>query len=217
MIEDCLVVEFAVGGDDCPLGEVTGALGTAVQCCLPLSRSDGTTLLRCTATERGDDLVAALDADERVDFLHAVDGDGGTTVRFLSGQPCVVHDLVDAGFLLESLEYRDGTGYFAGSVIGYDALQNVLRATRDAIGVDLHRVYPRDASDEDHVVKKWDLTPAQEEALRTAYEMNYLSVPREVTAEDVAGELDISKSALLERLRRGEQRVLSQMYGDAAR
>lgn len=213
MIDDCLVVEFAVDGDDCPLSELTEEYSTRVKCRPPLLREDGTSLLHFTVTENAEEIVSALDDDERIDFLHAVDTDQGTNVRCLSRQPCVIHDLVDSGFLAESLEYRYGTGYFSGSVIGYDVLQNVLQTTRDAIGVDLKRVYPLYADDDDDVVKKWDLTPAQEEALRVAYEINYLSVPREVTAVDVADELGISKSAFLERLRRAEHQILAQMFG----
>ena len=213
MIENCLVVEFAVEGDDCVLADVTGDLGAEVQCRPPLARSDGTALLRATVTKLADDVVEALDADDRVNFLHVVDEEQGTNVRFLTKQPCVVHDLVDSGFLVESLEYANGTGTFGGSVVGYDVLRNVLKTTRDAIGVDLKRVYQLDSNEEDYVVKKWDVTPAQEEALRAAFEMEYLAVPREVTASDVAAELDISKSAFLERLRRGEHQLLAQMFG----
>lgn len=213
MIDDCLVVEFAVDGDDCPLSELTAEHGTRVECRPPLSRGDGTSLLYFTVTENEAEMVSGLEADDRIDFLHVVETGDGTNVRCLSRQPCVIHELVDVGFLVESLEYRDGTGYFSGCVVGYDVLHNVLETTRDAIGVELQRVYPLDTDEEDSVVKKWDLTPAQEEALRAAYEMEYLSVPRAVTAEDVAAELGISKSAFLERIRRAEQQLLSQMFG----
>ena len=158
-------------------------------------------------------MLIALEEDDRIDFIHAVESGAGTNVRCLSKQPCVGHDLVDAGLLVESLEYRYGTGYFSGSVVGYDILQNVLEATRGTIGIDLQRIYPLDPANEDEVAQKWDLTPAQEEALRLAYEMEYIAIPRDVTAVEVADELDISKSAFLERLRRGEERILSQMFG----
>jgi predicted DNA binding protein len=213
MIEECLVVEFAVEGDDCPLAELTAETGARVESQPPLARRDGTSLLRFTVSERADAFVDALESDDRIDFLHVVNVEEGTNVRCLSKQPCVVHDLVDAGFLVESIEYRQGTGYFGGSVVGYDVLQDVLETTRDAIGINLQRVYQLDSNEDEYAVKKWDVTPAQEEALRTAFEMEYISVPREVTASDVADELGISKSAFLERLRRGEQQLLSQMFG----
>jgi predicted DNA binding protein len=212
MIEDCLVVEFAVEGDGCPLAEATGALGIAVRSHLPVARGDGTTLLRATARERGQAFVAHLDADDRIDFLHASEADAGTVVRCLSRRPCVVHDLVAAGLLLESLEYRHGRGHFVGSVVGHEVLRTVLEATQDAVGVDLERVYPLEASESDRLVRKWDITPAQEEAFRTAFRMGYLSVPRDVTAAAVADELGIGKSAFLERLRRGEQRLVGQLF-----
>ncbi|WP_435348571.1 helix-turn-helix domain-containing protein [Haloarchaeobius sp. HRN-SO-5] len=214
MIEECLVVEFAVTGDDCPFADATSELDTTVHCHPPQYRADGTTLLRFTATSRTDDLASWLDEDDRIAYLHVSDAGDGSNYRCLSKHPCVIHDLINTGFMAESLEYRNGRGIFSGGVVGYDVLRNVLETTQDAVGVDLKRVYPLDSSQDELIVKKWDLTPAQEEALRVGLEMNYLSVPREVTATDVADELGISKSAFLERLHRGEQHLLGQIFDD---
>ena len=69
----------------------------------------------------------------------------------------------------------------------------------------LERVHQLGSEDEEVVAQQWDVTPAQERALRTALEAGYFSVPRETTASDVAEELGISKSAFLERLHRAER------------
>ncbi|MGM0590036.1 MAG: helix-turn-helix domain-containing protein [Halobacteriota archaeon] len=50
---------------------------------------------------------------------------------------------------------------------------------------------------------RYGLTSDQYDALVTAFERGFFQVPREVTLEDLAGELDISHQALSERLRRG--------------
>ncbi|WP_049937947.1 helix-turn-helix domain-containing protein [Haloplanus natans] len=52
------------------------------------------------------------------------------------------------------------------------------------------------------------LTDRQREALRIAYEMGYFEVPRRASLDDVATELGISASALSERLRRAQTRVI---------
>jgi predicted DNA binding protein len=212
MIDECLVVEFAVDGDNCPLADLSASVGTSVDCHPPLLRNDGTSLLRFSVSESAQEFATALDDDERIDYLHVVDGGHSITARCLSKQPCVVHDLIDAGFLAESLEYSEGNGFFSGGVVGYDVLRNIIDSLQDTVGVDIKRVYPLDNDEENAVHKRWGLTPAQEEALRVGYEMEYLSVPREVTASDVADELGISKSAFLERLHRGEQQLFSQMF-----
>lgn len=53
-----------------------------------------------------------------------------------------------------------------------------------------------------------NLTPAQREALRTAKERGYYSVPREITIRELADELDTSHQNLSELLRRGTERLV---------
>jgi predicted DNA binding protein len=43
--------------------------------------------------------------------------------------------------------------------------------------------------------------------------MGYFAVPRESTATEVADEIGISKSAFLERLRRGQAGLFRQLFG----
>lgn len=49
--------------------------------------------------------------------------------------------------------------------------------------------------------------------LETAYKMGYFKVPQEVTAEEIASELDISRSTLSERLRRVEHNFCELLFG----
>lgn len=211
MIAECLAVEFAVTGDDCPLAAASERAGVAVECHPPQRRDDGNVLLHFTAPS-SDALAAALDDDERVRYLHRARGEDRDTYRCLSKRPCVVHVLTDAGFMVESLTYRDGEERHVGAVVGHEVLEGVMAAAGEAVGVQLKRVSPvgPEAEEPEH---RWDVTPAQAEALRTALAMGYFSVPKEATATEVADELGIGKSAFLERLRRGQAGLLSQVFG----
>lgn len=54
------------------------------------------------------------------------------------------------------------------------------------------------------------LTDPQREALRTAYEMGYFAVPRGASLGEVAEEVGIGTSALSERLRRAQTRLVEE-------
>ncbi len=209
MISECLVVEFRVTDDGCPLAEASRATGTALEAAPPLRRADGYTLLRFSAPAAVGD---ALDADDRIRYLHRAETDDGYAYRCLSKERCVVHRLIDEGFLVESVGYRDGVERHVGAVVGQEVLNGVLAAAGEAVGVRLERVSPLREEGESGVDARWDLTPAQAAALETALEMGYFEVPKVVTAEEVAAELDLSKSALLERLRRGQAALLRQVF-----
>ncbi|MFD1645543.1 helix-turn-helix domain-containing protein [Haloarchaeobius litoreus] len=209
MIEECLVVEFAVTGDDCPLATATRETDTAVEAKPPQRRADGNALLQFS----GDPAIASvLDADERIRYLHASTTDDRVNYRCLSKHPCVVHQLTDAGFMAEALRYDDGIETYTGAVVGYDVLEGVLEAAGEAVGVTLERIYPLGSEDDEAVARRWGFTPAQEEALRLANEMGYFEVPRRADAGDVAAELGIGKSAFLERLRRGQAALMAQVF-----
>jgi predicted DNA binding protein len=57
------------------------------------------------------------------------------------------------------------------------------------------------------------LSDKQLEILEVAYQMGYFRVPQEVTAEEIATELDISRSTLSERLRRVEHNLCELLFG----
>lgn len=137
MIEECLVVEFRVTGDDCPLARATRETKATVDCRPPQARTDGNALLRFSVRGERDALTERLDRDERIRYLHVSRADGTANVRCLSKRPCVIHRLVDAGFMAESLQYRDGAETYLGAVVGHDVLRGVLEAAGEAIGVTL--------------------------------------------------------------------------------
>lgn len=214
MIDECLVVEFRVTGDDCPLAAATRETGTVVEANPPQLRQDGNVLLQCSTTaEDADALANVLDADDRLRYLHAAGAGERVNVRCLSKHPCVVQRLTDAGFMVESIRYDDGEERYTGAVVGRDVLEGVMAAAGETVGVTLQRVYPLGSEDDQPVAERWPFTTAQEAALRTAYDLGYFEVPRRADAGEVADALGISKSAFLERLRRGQAAIFEQLFG----
>lgn len=209
MIPECLVVEFRVTGDECPLADAARATGATIDASPPLGRGDGNALLHFSATDRS--VGEALDGDDRIRYLHESQAGDRYNYRCLSKHRCVVHDLVDAGFLVDSVHYRNDTERYAGAVVGHDVLEGVLEAAGETVGVSVERISPLGDEGDDPIAKRWDLTPAQGEAVRAAYDMGYFEVPRAVTAGEVADELGVSKSAFLERLRRAQASLIDQV------
>ena len=211
MIAECLVVEFRVTGDDCPVAEATRATGATVDANPPLLRSDGHSLLHLTASDPA--VGEALDRDDRVRYLHGAAAADRYSYRCLSKAPCVVHRLVDEGFLVDSIHHRGGTERYVGAVVGHDVLQGVLGAAGETVGVVIERISPLGDEGDTPVAQRWDLTPAQTEAVETAFRMGYFSVPRSATASEVADRIGVSKSAFLERLRRAQSAFFGHVFG----
>jgi len=213
VIDECLVVEFAVTGDGCPLAAASAVTDGTIRARPPQLRTDGNALLRFSAPASSE-VGAVLDADDRVRYLHRALADGTAEYRCLSKERCVVHELTDEGFLVDHLRYDDGTEHHVGAVVGYDVLEGVLAAAGDRVGVEVERLYPLGSEGETTVARQWDLTPAQEAAVRAGLREGYFAVPREATAGAVAETLGISKSAFLERVRRAEARLFGQVFDD---
>jgi predicted DNA binding protein len=211
VIDECLVVEFRVEGDDCPLADATRDVAATIDARPPQLRNDGYALLRFSAPADAD-LAPTLDADDRIRYLHVSRSDSRRNFRCLSKHPCVVHELVSAGFMVESLRYRGGDARLTGAVVGHDVLRGVMEAAGETVGVRLERVYPLGSEDDAAVATRWDVTPKQSEALRAALELGYFAVPREATASEVADALGVSKSAFLERLRRAQASVFADLF-----
>ncbi|MFB6297983.1 MAG: helix-turn-helix domain-containing protein [Salinirussus sp.] len=205
------MVEFRIEGDDCPLAEATRTAPATADAQPPLLREDRNVLLRFSAPP-DEGLGEVLDDDGRIRYLHRTETDSRHNYRCLSMQPCVVHDLISAGFLVESLTYQGGNAVLTGTVVGQEVLRGVMETAGDLVGVQLKRAYALRTDDDEGVARQWDLTPAQEESLRHAVEAGYFTVPRGATADEVAERLGISKSAFLERLHRGQNGLLAQLF-----
>ena len=211
MIDECLVVEFEVEGDDCPLAAATRAVDVRIDARPPQLRDDGYVLLQFSAPSN-QELRAHLDSDERIRYLHVSDGGQQDTYRCLSKHRCVVHELVSSGCIIESLQYEAGHALVTGAVVGRTVLRGVMERAGETVGVKLRRAYQLQRENEATPTQQWDITPKQEACIRVALEMGYFSIPREATAGEVAAELGISKSAFLERLHRAERTLFRQLF-----
>lgn len=56
-----------------------------------------------------------------------------------------------------------------------------------------------------------DLTDRQHEVIKTAHEMGFYEVPREVSTKEIASELDLDPSTVAEHLQRAERNLLDDM------
>ncbi|OVE82985.1 helix-turn-helix domain-containing protein [Natronolimnobius baerhuensis] len=70
----------------------------------------------------------------------------------------------------------------------------------------VRNLYEEQASGDDE--RRYGVTASQRETLLTALEQGYFEVPRETRMEDIAGELEISTSAVSAQLRRGQASLL---------
>jgi hypothetical protein len=94
------------------------------------------------------------------------------------------------------------TGWFADR----DAFSKFSSFWQQNAGFQLHRLN-RDGESEP---PGDGLTDRQHEALRIAYERGYFDIPRQVSLEDVAKELDITPSSVSERLRRAQTQLIEE-------
>ena len=211
MIDEFLKVAFKVTGDDCPLMEASEAAETIIEAQPPQRRSDGNVLLKFSAP-KNEALREHLDGDDRIQFLHVAESDDHDIFRCLSKQPCVVQELVDGGFLADSIQYRYGEAIFYGAIVDREVLKGVVDRPEGDISVKLQHLYLVQTEANEAANWQWNVTDRQEECLRTAVEMGYFELPRQSNPEAVATELGISKSAFLERLRRAEQEIFREMF-----
>ncbi len=211
MIDECLMTEFRIDGDDCPLADASRQTGGIIDVAPPLLRDDGNVLLRFSAGPN-DELTEFLDTDDRIRYLYQSETDSRYNYRCLSLHQCVVHKLISAGFMVESLAYQNGSATLTGAVVGHKVLKSVMETAGETVGVKLERVYALRSGEDSTIAKQWDITPAQEESLRQAVSMGYFTVPRKVTADEVADAMGISKSAFIERLHRAQHALFSQLF-----
>lgn len=211
MISECLIVEFRITGDECPLSEATRATETDITAQPPQLRDDGNVLLQFSASPN-DELVEILDSDDRIRYLHRSQTAERDNFRCLSKHPCIIHQLISSGLLVDSIEYRAGEALLTGAVVGRAVLKGVMETAGETVGVRLERVYQLEGDDDEPVASRWDLTPAQIESIQFALELNYFTVPREADASEVADAIGISKSAFLERLRRAQATLFRDLF-----
>lgn len=99
--------------------------------------------------------------------------------------------------------------HLVGHVPGRDVLRGIWQFLRShEIDIEIVRISPTAAGED-----TGRLTEPQFEALVTAYEMGYFDESQRVTQDEIAAELDISRSAVSERLRRAQEHLVEEQLG----
>lgn len=112
--------------------------------------------------------------------------------------------LAEGGSLLEAW----GSAGWWHLRMRFDDREDLSRTHDRLLEADVHADVKRVADLSDTVVAHSRLTPQQREALSAAFERGYFEIPRGISMEELAGELDISHQALSERLRRAYETLV---------
>ncbi|SFC35329.1 HTH DNA binding domain-containing protein [Halobiforma haloterrestris] len=135
----------------------------------------------------------------------------------------------DRGQWLYRLDFRDGLKLFQQIVAENDGAilaahgrdgrwslqllyhdRESVSASHDLFGqYDFRVEVTRISTPEDLERERTALTDTQYETIVTAHELGYFDVPRRITLEELAAELDVSHQALSERLRRSHAALIS--------
>ncbi|MFA9427126.1 helix-turn-helix domain-containing protein [Natronorubrum sp. A-ect3] len=162
----------------------------------------------CSAVRYHD--VLERSDDERVIYTHVEDAEDGESVQTLAGRYLPHGSL----YCTSRRENRHSWRIFMKSDenVGllYDALDANLRA-----GLAFRMGHLRNAEGWGHnSLGSVVLPPDQRTAMRAALDHGYYRTPREITLDDLAGELDVPRSTLSYRLRRAEERLVSGYLGE---
>ncbi|WP_256298331.1 helix-turn-helix domain-containing protein [Haloarchaeobius salinus] len=208
------VAEVRLSHDEFLLGETIGSHpGLNVELTAQAPTPDGDWVVFLTAT--------GADAPRVDEALHADSTVADPTPLTVTESHCVYRVRVvdglrvsgilgDLGFRVLDVSSDDGDWCYrvqgpdrAALTAFFDYCQTV------GIGFELERIYRVPGADNP---APRSLTDAQAEALRLANEGGYFAVPREMTLRDLADELDISRQAASERLRRAVGSLLAETF-----
>ncbi|WP_049901278.1 helix-turn-helix domain-containing protein [Halococcus agarilyticus] len=179
-----------------------------VECEAAIANPDDHALLVVRTEERERAVDAALRSDSGVAAVERFGerADGWTYRVTWDGRPRrLIQRLVAADVTLLSMRGAGGEWKL-----------RLLAPDRDGIARAHDAMDDLDCGDECRRISTFDgggsarseLTDEQREALLTAFEAGYYEIPRDITAADLADDLDISHQALSERFRRAHERLV---------
>lgn len=206
-----VLVRFTLPAEEFPLGEVLEAgKGGPIRLESLIPTGDATIPYLWVPTEVVEAVEVALDRSPLAEDVRVIDEIAGESLLRIRWS-LDVNGIVDAiretdGVLLEAW----GTGGDWTLRMRFDDHTDVyefyqLCADR-GISLTLDELHGSSTAADDSSL---GVTDAQREALLEALEAGYYAIPREVTLEELAGHLDISDTALSQRLRRGLTALLS--------
>ena len=213
-------VEFALSDPDYPFvaASVRDDCRVILEEIIP--RGEGTYAEFFTATGTDPDRILALAGDhEGVDAQLLARYDDGGLFEFLVGEACPAVFLGEQNALPRDVFSVSGEGRIAAEIPSTeDATAIVDRFLDEHPGADVvakrdqpyatplfgHRKYRHAVGDR--------LTGRQTEVLAAAHEAGYYGWPREATADELAGEFDVSSATLHKHLRAAERTLVSAFF-----
>lgn len=141
---------------------------------------------------------------------HVTETDGGHLYVIAFTAPELPDSLAEqAEDLIGTCDPELGDGNATMSLVGPQETISGTIGEYEAAGIspDLRKLGSYEGRDEPVDA----LTDRQREVIRTAFEMGYYEVPREVSTEQVAAELGLDASTVAEHLQRAERNVLSRV------
>lgn len=118
--------------------------------------------------------------------------------------------LVSNGFIPEKAVWiHDGREYWTVAIeADREEIQDRLDAVREEMSAEIRiQQITSDDSDYGGVLEQGLLSQRQREVFEHAYQRGYYNWPRDVNATELAADLDISKTTLLEHLRKAESKL----------
>lgn len=220
-----LVAEYEIDCEQLPLVTVAGELSDATVDVDLVASADGHIPFVVHVTGSTDATVEAAFEDAAFVAEYTLVGSAGERRRY-KVQPSVgMDDHYDDDFDVAALRELASTDAVVDYIRvtptgwvqhGWFADRDVLEAfrsfwQRNGDGFTLRRLSTDGPGDPGR-----GLTPRQREALLVAHELGYFDIPRTASLEDVAGELDITPSALSERLRRAHAHLVETVVDEPA-
>lgn len=204
-----VVLEFTIDAGAFTLGRVLSGTGMRVE--LERVVPTGTQMFPFVwATGPNHETFEAnVSAHPRVAECVVLDrvGDGGLYRVEWVDAPADLVDGIDASAASVLQARGNGTWAFRLRFRNHDDLSAFHDYCTDRnVPIRVERTSPFHRTGEDG--RRFDLSRAQREALVLALRQGYFATPSEVTLDDLAAELGISRQALSKRIRRGNETVL---------
>lgn len=205
-----VIVEFSIAGEDFQLGRV---LSGPPEMHLELERIVPTgTMIMPFVWATGENLTAfeekvRSDPDvEELSVLDTVEDSGLYRIVWKSEPMDLVEGIARADAVVLQA-HGNGQWVFRLRFPDHDKLSLFHNyVIEQSIPIHIERTYTLTEKIEDGY--RFDLSPEQREALVLALQRGYFETPSEVSLEELAEELDITRQALSNRIRRGNEKVL---------
>ena len=209
---DSLEAEFTISHANLPLTEVTerrSAVSVSIKHVTPTE--DARLLVFSVHGESLDGFDRSLAVDHTVSNRLLIAGSCGSRiyrVELADHAVSVRPRLVEAGGHATTVEIREGNWDISAQFVAREALSDFRRyCAGEEISFRLHKLC---LVDEEGNREGGGLTPNQRKTLQRAYRSGYFEVPRGVTQTELAELLDVSPSAVSQRVRRAIDRLVAQ-------